>query len=307
MGDDDIAPILGGEEQAVWPKWNGSPTSFPLYFTRLKIKIAGDYKKLGGNEIIFHSIMDTILETGDHDVELFLAFMKDRFSDRQALQNAGSELQRMRMSDSQGFELFLDDFELKLAQCGGLVWPDEDKIIRLDEAINSKLSNALINVDLSDNNYESWVSPKLGIFKKGSAPSYIQPAVSDKSANLTRKSPPLFDADGDVKTSGINLVALVNALVRKLNSTSSNQSSNGNRKTGNSDKKPRAKCLSRSDANKLIEEERCLRCKKRVHIGKNCPNFKPALRPTVNHTVAGRDNDVNNDYSSAVESLSEKD
>ncbi|KAI0995202.1 hypothetical protein K3495_g12980 [Podosphaera aphanis] len=254
MGDDDIAPILGGEKQAVWPKWNGSPTSFPLYFARLKIKIAGDYKKLGGNKIICHSIMDTIPESkqqrvshwflsggpaGDYDVELFLAFMKDKFSDRQALQTAG----------------------------------------------------------------KTWY------IQKGSAPSYIPPAVSDKPVNLTRKSPPLVDADadGDVQMSGINLVALVNALVGKLNSTSSNQPSNGNRKPGNSDRKPRAKWLSRSEANKLIEEERCLRCKKRGHIGKNCPNFRPALRSTVNHTAAGRDNDVNNDYSSAVESLSGKD
>ncbi|KAI0992406.1 hypothetical protein K3495_g15779 [Podosphaera aphanis] len=173
MDDRDLPPILGGEKEAVWPKWKGSPVSFPLYFARLKIKIAADYKKLGGNEIICHSILDTIPESkqqrvshwflsggpnGDYDVERFLAFFKDKFNDKLALQTAGSELQQMRMGSSQSFELFLDDFELKLAQCGGLNWPDEDKIIRIDEAINTKLSNALIGVDLPENDYDGWVS-----------------------------------------------------------------------------------------------------------------------------------------------------
>ncbi|KAI0997642.1 hypothetical protein K3495_g10546 [Podosphaera aphanis] len=100
MDDRDLPPILGGEKEA----------------------IAADYKNQGGNEIICLSILDTIPESkqhrvshwflsggqnGDYDVELFLAFFKDKFNNKLALQTAGSELQRMRMGSSQGFELFL--------------------------------------------------------------------------------------------------------------------------------------------------------------------------------------------------------
>ena len=61
------------------------------------------------------------------------------------------------MGSSQRFESFLQDFEYKLAQCKGLGWPDETKILMLGPAINLKLSNSLIPVDLPESDYEAWV------------------------------------------------------------------------------------------------------------------------------------------------------
>jgi hypothetical protein len=59
----------------------------------------------------------------------------------------------MRMGDFQKFDSLLDDFEFKLALCGGAEWPDRDRILRLNVMINAKLLNALITVDFPDNDY----------------------------------------------------------------------------------------------------------------------------------------------------------
>jgi hypothetical protein len=63
----------------------------------------------------------------------------------------------MRMNDFQKFNSLLDDFEFKLALCGETKWPDRDRIFRLNAIINAKLLNALITVDFSDDDYQSWV------------------------------------------------------------------------------------------------------------------------------------------------------
>ena len=63
----------------------------------------------------------------------------------------------MRIGSDQYFVDFLQNFEYKLAQYNGLAWPDNAKIIRLNSAINAKLADALITVDLPDDNYMNWV------------------------------------------------------------------------------------------------------------------------------------------------------
>ncbi|KAI0999829.1 hypothetical protein K3495_g8369 [Podosphaera aphanis] len=237
----------------------------------------------------------------------------------------------MRMGGSQGFEVFLDDFELKLANCGELNWPDEDKIIRIDEAINTKLSNVLIDVDLPDNDYDRWVSRVRKTASRSEArPVYITDSITatiylDRLATTTFfptvvnnqsetsqvKLPPKLDADGDVQISGVNLVSLINALVGRANSgTSSSQNSNKKRQgeaINSGAKKTRAKRLARTEANELIAEGRCLRCRKKGHLRKNGPTFGPAIRPAVNHASTRHKEDMSDGYDSAPESLSGKD
>jgi hypothetical protein len=59
----------------------------------------------------------------------------------------------MRMNDFQKFDSLLNDFEFKLALCKGAKWPDRDRILRLNAIINAKLLNALITVNLPDDDY----------------------------------------------------------------------------------------------------------------------------------------------------------
>jgi hypothetical protein len=63
----------------------------------------------------------------------------------------------MRMGNSQKFDSLLNDFEFKLALCGGAKWPDRNRILRLNAIINAKLLNALVTVNFSDDDYQSWV------------------------------------------------------------------------------------------------------------------------------------------------------
>jgi hypothetical protein len=63
----------------------------------------------------------------------------------------------MRMGDFQKFDNLLDDFEFKLALYEEAKWPDRNRILRLNAIINVKLLNALITIDLSDDDYQSWI------------------------------------------------------------------------------------------------------------------------------------------------------
>jgi hypothetical protein len=59
----------------------------------------------------------------------------------------------MRMDDFQKFNSLLNDFKFKLALYKGAKWPDRNRILRLNAIINAKLSNALVIVNFSDNDY----------------------------------------------------------------------------------------------------------------------------------------------------------
>ena len=70
---------------------------------------------------------------------------------------AGKQLYLIYIGLSQKFESFLQDFEYKLAQCRGLGWPNETKILMLCPAINLKLLTSLIPVKLPELDYKAWV------------------------------------------------------------------------------------------------------------------------------------------------------
>jgi hypothetical protein len=110
----------------------------------------------------------------DWNVNEFLFHLKDKFENKEAVQTAGNELQRMRMGDSQKFDNLLNDFEFKLALYKGAKWPKRNRILRLNAIINAKLLNALITVDFPDNDYQSWVIRTRKIAAKLEArPGYV--------------------------------------------------------------------------------------------------------------------------------------
>jgi hypothetical protein len=127
---------------------------------------------LGDPEVTCYKILETLPETKrtrvfqwflnegpykDWNVDEFLLYLKNKFENKEAVQTAGNELQRMRMGDFQKFDSLLNDFEFKLALCKGIKWPDRDRIFRLNAIINAKLLNALITVNFPDNDYQSWI------------------------------------------------------------------------------------------------------------------------------------------------------
>jgi hypothetical protein len=80
----------------------------------------------------------------------------------------------MRMGDFQKFDSLLNNFEFKLALYEEAKWPDRNRILRLNAIINAKLLNALITVDLPDNDYQSWVirTRKIAV-KLEARPGYV--------------------------------------------------------------------------------------------------------------------------------------
>lgn len=324
------AAAVGGDKLQKWPEWDGKPSSFLLYFYRLKGKIEADKGKMGNNAAICNQIIGTIPQdkqqrvahwfisggdNGQFDIDDFLELIREKFEDRESVQTAGRQLYLIRMGSSQKFESFLQDFEYKLAQCKGLGWPDETKIMMLRPAINLKLSTSLIPVELPELNYKAWVKKVGGVAAKLEAhPGYNSdshtetwyakgaPGVTHPTADRgsspagdqkrTRSDDPsvTVDGDGDIQMSGINQLAalLVNAIGReqksKRRNTQNNQPVFTNSAAGSD--KPRAKWISSEEMAKLAEAGKCFRCKRRGHVGKQCPDFRPAKPPSgqVNST-----------------------
>ena len=185
----------------------------------------------------------------------------------------------------------------------------------LRPAINLKLSTSLIPVELPELNYKAWVKKVGGVaakleahpgynsdshtetwYAKG-APGVTYPTADRGSSpagdqKRTRSDDPsvTVDGDGDIQMSGINQLAalLVNAIGRaqksKRRNTQNNQPVFTNSVAGSD--KPRAKWISSEEMAKLAEAGKCFRCKRRGHVGKQCPDFRPAKPPSgqVNST-----------------------
>ena len=153
----------------------------PPYFHRLRSKIEADKSKMGNDTAICNQIIGTLPrnkqqrvahwfisggDDGQFDIDDFLELIMEKFEDRESVQTAGRQLYLIRMGSSQKFESFLQDFEYKLAQCRGLGWPDETKILMLRPAINLKLSNSLIPVELPESDYKAWVRGLVALLPK---------------------------------------------------------------------------------------------------------------------------------------------
>lgn len=158
------APLQASTSQ--WAVWDGHTTSFSSFLLQLKIEIEEERIFLGSNRSICLNILRSIPATkqprilhwfevggpdGSYNYSLFLDHIKEQFENKQARQKAGNFLQRMRMGSSQYFVDYLQDFELKVAQCRGM--SDSSKIMHLHTGINSRLRLLLLSKSLPDDNY----------------------------------------------------------------------------------------------------------------------------------------------------------
>jgi hypothetical protein len=179
--------------------------------------------------------------------------------------------------------------------------------------INAKLSNALVTVDLSDNDYQSWVirirkiAARLEvrpgyvisrnvttwfIKKEGSSAFFSRP----QTARFSPEQPntPTTNSDGDIQITGVNsaIINLFTTLINQLGNKGQSPPNYGKNKSfksfGKAGKtKARAKWILISEASELIKNGRCFSCKKKGHIARKCPEYRSASRPAgVNYTTA---------------------
>lgn len=132
----------------------------------------------------------------------------------------------MRMGSSQFFVDHLQDFELKVAQCGGM--SDSSKIMHLDTGINAKLRLLLLSKSLPDDNYLKWVNKVKAVAGRlentqsyrtaggiGKNTWYVpQNGAATFMSNGTKSNhQPILDADGDTRIGGIDSIQALQAAI----------------------------------------------------------------------------------------------
>jgi hypothetical protein len=104
----------------------------------------------------------------------------------------------------------------------------------------------------------------------------------------------MTNSNGDIQITEINN-AIVNFFTTLINQLGNKKQNPLNRKRNKSSKsfektgktKARARWVPISEASELIENGRCFNCKKKGHIARECPKYRPANRSAgVNHTTA---------------------
>jgi hypothetical protein len=130
------------------------------------------------------------------------------------------------------------------------------------------------------------------IKKEGSNAFFSKPQTARPS--LEQPNTLTTNSDGDIQITEVNN-AMVNLFTTLINQLGSKRQSPPNRKKNKLSKsfgkagktKARARWVFTSEASELIENGRCFSCRKKGHIARECPEYRPANRPAeVNHTTA---------------------
>lgn len=295
----DIAPHSLQADKVPWPKWDGRVESFDFYIQQLRMRT--ELCERSAN-IKCYMMVQTLPEAKKHliaewfktggedgkwDWAKFLDFFDLQFANKQAKKAALEELSRMRQGRSQWFTDFVSDFEYKLSVAGGSGWPVSAKLGYLETGINEALQTQLVALDLPENDYSKWLAQVKRVAGKMEALPGYRPrgSTSTKTWYLTQPGTAIpstvgplaesatkitVDAQGDTIMGNTSINAIVAAVVSAMKSSG---------QTRQSDSRPRAPWRTKEAFGRLMELGVCVRCEKAGHLGKNCPNFRPAANP----------------------------
>ena len=317
------------KKASCWPEWDGTKESYDMYTMQLTNKIESDWDLLGGHKSVCMDMINTLpknmrgrvshwASTGgpksDWNYETFISHFNDNFEDKTSTRAAGEKLSRMRQGQHQTFASYLNDFEYMLALAKGVHWEGRIKIKDLSLGLNDRLTDLLMTVTLSDENYTLFVKevrtiagrlesrenyvPKIGprytktwyISRLGNAPSnsgnstgHVQRAFTSMHQEVT---PPYHDADGDTQMSGVNGISTsaLAAIINAVNSQTQSRNKGAN-------KKPPAPWRAREEYTALRAAGKCTRCAQKGHWHKNCPSFTWPVRPAAVNAASTRDNE----------------
>lgn len=299
-----VAPM---KREAALPKWTGQPEDLDFYLERLETRIEMDMEPYFLPAQICMDMIDTLPDNKKCRVESWfkgkkasgrfnwrelLICFRNEFQDNQAQQAALETLERMEQGQHQFFMDYLKEFELKVAQSGGIATHTlRHQTMLLKGSLNRRLRRSLLGLKLPPpENYSAWVAEvkeiaaELESFDdyrpKGSTLTVTKlGAIKGGIIRASHKAPEL-DAEGDTIMSGTNngLLAAIAELI-KSNSNNSIYSAGPSKGKKLPKSKPRAKWRSKEEFRRLRESGACIRCELKGHLTKDCRKFDPALRP----------------------------
>jgi hypothetical protein len=130
------------------------------------------------------------------------------------------------------------------------------------------------------------------IKKEGFNAFFSRPQIARPS--LKQFNTPTTNSDGDIQVTEVNsaMINLLTTLVNQLGNKGQSSLNHGRNKSSKSFEKAgktkaRARWIPTSEASELIKNGRCFGCRKKEHITRKCPEYRPANRSAeVNHTTA---------------------
>ena len=88
------------------------------------------------------------VQTGLYNANGLLNYLKECYTDPDISQRALERLRRIRQRENEPFAAFLLRFERELMESDGAVWPNYFKIFYLEGALNAKIVNCFITLNL---------------------------------------------------------------------------------------------------------------------------------------------------------------
>lgn len=155
------------------PEFNGSRVRYPAWRTAVLDTFRMDWNLFGYDNsraflMIYNSLKGGALERAGpfyeagrinmtRNPEDFIEFLDRLYLDTTRVSQANLDLHSMKMKETERWADFLATWSKKLTEARGDFWPDENKISMLQNAMNKKLTRALIgNHLLPDDDFSEW-------------------------------------------------------------------------------------------------------------------------------------------------------
>lgn len=248
------------------PRFDGNRRTYTAWVQQMKDKIEIDGRFYDNNKELWYLINSCLGEKpqrvvatyyaaggrgGLYDPADFLCYLDRTYLDSDIQAAAAATLKQLRQGESTLLAAFLPRFEQVLAEAGGSDWADSAKIAFLEGALNSKIRQALVYVDLPAN-YQDYLRKLQTVAGRverliRSEKTVAKPQMTDKQERGIEK-----DHDGDVQMGG----------VRNLEKKKKKR------------KGRRAAVSNDSDSEKETPRpaRRCFLCDKPGHIVATCPD-----------------------------------
>ncbi|KAI0992151.1 hypothetical protein K3495_g16035 [Podosphaera aphanis] len=219
------------------------------------------------------------------DPEDFIEFLDRLYLDSTRVSQANLDLHSMKMKETERWADFLAAWSNKLTEARGDFWPDENKISMLQNAMNKKLTRALIgNHLLPDDDFNEWTQIVNKVAqqveraekKAGWLPSRVEFESGEQSSGPRRE---VFRNDVSRESDRINGSKVSVEMEQPAVDSSGDTVMGGVNSTRIPGKiQGRARWKSRAQLDRLKEEGKCFRCERKGCLSRSCP-LLPAQRP----------------------------